>query len=140
MPTELRVTTSPPGALVFVDGEERGAAPLAIAVAAGAHDVVAERPRWNAAHAHVDGPGHVQLVLSRPQARLRFVSTPPGASVRLDGHDVGVTPLELDADAYEQHSIRMQLDGRTWRRKIYLRRRRRGRAGRAQSMSPARYA
>ena len=106
--TELRVTTSPPGALVFVDGEERGTAPLAIAVAAGAHDVVAERPRWNPAHAHVDGPGHVQLVLSRPQARLRFVSTPPGATVRLDGHDIGVTPLELDADAYEQHSIRLR--------------------------------
>jgi len=117
----LRVTTSPPGALVFVDGAERGSSPLAVSVGAGAHEIVAERPRWLSAHAHVDGPGHIQLVLTRPQARLRIVSTPPGASVRLDGRDVGLTPLELDADAYELHFLRIERDGRVWRRKLYLR-------------------
>jgi hypothetical protein len=119
--SRLRVVTSPPGARVFVDGEERGAAPLSIAVAGGAHDVVAERPRWVNAHARVDGPGRVQLTLTRPQARLRIVSTTPGAPVRLDGRDVGATPLELDADAYEEHVIRVERDGHVWRRKIYLR-------------------
>ncbi len=118
---QLRVTTSPPGALVFVDGEQRGASPLSISVVAGAHDVVAERPRWQSAHARIDGPGHVQLTLSRPQTRLRIVSATPGALVRLDGREVGATPLELDADAYELHFIRVELDGRVWRRKIYLR-------------------
>jgi len=120
-PVQLRVVTSPSGARVFVDGEERGPSPLSVSVAAGAHDVVAERPRWLAAHAHVDGPGRVQLTLSRPQARLRIVSNPPGAAVRLDGRDVGVTPLELDADAYELHVIRFERDGRVRHKKIYLR-------------------
>ena len=118
---QLRVTTSPPGALVFVDGEERGESPLSISVVAGAHDVVAERPRWVSAHARVDGPGRVQLTLARPQARLHIVSTVPGAAVKLDGRDVGTTPLELDADAYELHVIRVELDGHVWRRKLYLR-------------------
>src|SRR6185312_9922205 len=45
-PVQLRVVTSPSGARVFVDGEERGPSPLSVSVAAGAHDVVAERPRW----------------------------------------------------------------------------------------------
>ncbi|HEX8953930.1 MAG TPA: PEGA domain-containing protein, partial [Polyangia bacterium] len=84
-------------------------------------DIVAERPRWVAVHAHVDGPGRVQLVLERPPARLRVTSTPPGAAVRLDGRDVGVTPLELDAPAYEEHQLRIERDGRVWKRKIYLR-------------------
>ncbi|HEY1586063.1 MAG TPA: PEGA domain-containing protein, partial [Polyangia bacterium] len=103
------------------DGEERGASPLSISVVGGAHDVVAERPRWQSAHARIDGPGHVQLTLSRPQARLRIVSTTPGALVRLDGREIGATPLELDADAYELHFIRVELDGHVWHRKIYLR-------------------
>ena len=120
-PMELRVTTSPSGSLVFVDGEERGESPLTVAVAAGAHDVVAERPRWQAAHAHVDAPGRVQLVLERPLAHLRVSSTPPGAAVRLDGRDLGATPLDVDAPAYEEHHLRIDLGPRVWKRKIYLR-------------------
>lgn len=118
----LHVTTSPTGSRIFVDGEERGASPLHVAVAPGAHDIVAERPRWVAAHAHVDGAGHVQLTLERPSARLRIVTATPGAAVRVDGRDVGATPLELDAAAYEQHRVRVTLDGgRVWRRNLYLR-------------------
>lgn len=121
-PVELRVTTSPTGSLVFVDGEERGASPLTVAVAPGAHDVVAERPRWTSAHAHVDGAGRVRLVLERPTAHLRIVTTPSGAPVRIDGRDVGATPLELDAAAYEGHRVRITLaNGRVWRRNLYLR-------------------
>jgi hypothetical protein len=118
---ELRVTTSPTGSTIFVDGEERGPSPLTVSVAAGAHDVVAERPRWVAAHAHVDGPGRVQLVLERPLAHLHVNSTPAGAAVRLDGRDLGATPLDVDAAAYEEHHLRIELDGRVWKRKIYLR-------------------
>jgi hypothetical protein len=118
---ELRVTTSPTGSTIFVDGEERGPSPLTVSVAAGAHDIVAERPRWVAAHAHVDGPGRVQLVLERPLAHLHVNSTPAGAAVRLDGRDLGPTPLDVDAAAYEEHHLRIELDGRVWKRKIYLR-------------------
>jgi PEGA domain-containing protein len=118
---ELRVSTSPSGSTVFVDGEERGQSPLTVSIAGGTHDIVAERPRWVAAHAHVDGPGRVQLTLARPVARLRVTSTPAGAAVRLDGRDIGATPLELDADAYELHHVQLELDGHVWKRRIYLR-------------------
>jgi hypothetical protein len=120
-PIALHVQTSPTGSTVFVDGEERGASPLTVAVAAGAHDIVAERPRWISAHAHVDGPGRVQLTLERPLARLRVTSTPSGAAVRLDGRDIGATPLDVDAAAYELHHLLLELDGHVWRRKVYLR-------------------
>jgi hypothetical protein len=117
----LHVTTSPTGSTVSVDGQERGLSPLTVSVAAGMHDVVAERPRWAAARAHVDGAGRVQLTLARPTVRLRVTSTPPGASVRLDGRDVGTTPLDVDAAAYELHHVRLERDGHVWKRKIYLR-------------------
>lgn len=116
----LRIHTSPAGAVVFVDGQERGPAPLTVTVGDGAHDVVAERPRWMPAHAHVDRAGRVDLKLTRPPARLRVTSTPPGARVFLDGVDVGLTPLELDAAAFELHHLRIEYDGRVWKRRLYL--------------------
>jgi hypothetical protein len=64
----------------------------------------------------------VRLVLERPTAHLRIVTTPSGAPVRIDGRDVGATPLELDAAAYEGHRVRITLaNGRVWRRNLYLR-------------------
>ena len=90
-PVALHVTSSPTGSIVFVDGEERGPSPLTVAVASGAHDIVVERPRWISAHAHVDG------------------------------REVGATPLDLDAAAYELHHLQLELEGHVWKRKIYLR-------------------
>ncbi len=117
----LHVTTSPTGSTVFVDGEERGSSPLTVTVAPGAHDIIAARPRWVPAHARVDGQGRVRLTLARPTARLRVTSTPPGATVHLDGREIGLTPLDVDAAAYELHHVRLERDGHVWKRKIYLR-------------------
>ncbi|MCA1665749.1 MAG: PEGA domain-containing protein [Myxococcales bacterium] len=64
----------------------------------------------------------MQAALERPTVHLRIVTTAPGAAVRVDGRDVGATPLELDAAAYEAHRVRVTLDGgRVWRRTLYLR-------------------
>jgi hypothetical protein len=115
------VATTPPGATVFVDGAERGTSPLSVTVAGGAHDIVAERPRYAAAHAHVDGPGRVQLALARPTATLRVTSTPPGAAVTLDGDPAGTTPLDIAAPAYEPHRLVIEGNGHVWRRRVYLR-------------------
>jgi len=58
---------------------------------------------------------------AHPTARLRVTSTPPGAAVRLDGRDVGFTPLELEAAAFAVHHVRIALDGHVWRRRVHLR-------------------
>ncbi|MDB4970371.1 MAG: Heat shock protein Hsp70 family protein [Myxococcales bacterium] len=117
----LSITTLPPGSTVFVDGEARGPSPLVLAVAPGAHDVVAERARYATAHAHVDGPGHVQLTQERPRATLRVTSLPPGAEVRLDGRRVGTTPLEIPCAGYELHRLQLDNGERTARRRVYVR-------------------
>jgi hypothetical protein len=117
----LSISTSPSGSTVFVDGEARGPSPLALTVAPGAHDVVAERPRYATAHAHVEpGASRVQLIHERPPATLRVVSIPPGAKVRLDGRSVGVAPIELPCTGYEFHRVQVELEGRTVRRRIYV--------------------
>jgi hypothetical protein len=117
----LSITTLPPGSTVFVDGEARGPSPLVLAVAPGAHDVVAERARYATAHAHVDGPGRVELNLQRPQATLRVTSLPSGAQLWLDGRHVGSTPIEVACAGYELHRLQLEVAGRTARRRVYVR-------------------
>ena len=105
----LSITTLPPGSTIFVDGEARGPSPLVLAVAPGAHDVVAERARYATAHAHVDGPGHVELSHERPPATLRVTSVPSGAQLWLDGRHVGSTPIEVSCAGYELHRLQLEI-------------------------------
>lgn len=116
----LSVETTPPGSTLFVDGQLRGRSPLVLTLTSGAHDVVAERPRYAPVHAHVDGPGRILLTHERPAARLRVVSTPPGARVQLDGELVGTTPLERSCAGYELHQIVVELAGHVSRRRVYV--------------------
>lgn len=117
----LTVTSTPSGSEVYVDGEFRGIAPLTLTVDAGEHQIRAERPRYAAVLARVDGAGRVKLVHERPPAILRVTSTPPGASVELDGDPAGVTPIDLVCPAYENHRVLIELDGHARHRHLYLR-------------------
>jgi hypothetical protein len=116
----LVVTSTPPG-WVEVDGRRRGRSPLTTAVEAGPHEVVIERPRYLTAHEHVDGPGKLAVELIRPPATLHVTSSPSGAMVRVDGHIAGNTPVNLTLTGYEQHKVEVELNGKTLRRKVYLR-------------------
>lgn len=66
-------------------------------------------------------------VTERPQARARFegslviVSRPPGASVRIDGHPVGTTPMTMSALSAGSHVVRLEREGyRTWSAAIQI--------------------
>jgi hypothetical protein len=121
-PVELRVSTTPPGSTVFVDGKQRGVAPLTVRVLPGRHEVVAERARYAPARAEVEATsGHVELVHERPPVRLRVLSTPPGMSVWIDGALAGITPLEQSVAGYELHHVQLERDGHVSRRKVYVR-------------------
>ncbi|HEY5933877.1 MAG TPA: PEGA domain-containing protein, partial [Kofleriaceae bacterium] len=71
---KLRVTTSPPGAIVAIDGKDAGRSPLELDVARGQHVVVARAPGHRAAvqGIAVDAVATVELALDRdePAGRL----------------------------------------------------------------------
>jgi PEGA domain-containing protein len=116
----LNIATSPSGSDIFVDGQPRGSSPLLLAVSAGAHEIVAERPRYAPARAHIDGGGRVKLTHERPVATLRVTSAPTGATVELDGDFAGATPIDLVCSAYENHRVQLELDGHVRHRHLYL--------------------
>jgi len=123
-PFELRLRAEPAGLSLRLDGRTLGPAPqLASTTPNTDHLVEALNHGEVVASQQIRGePGQVrELVLRAPpdEAAVRVVSTPIGANARVDGQEVGVTPvtltlasgvhrLELRADGYELLSTQLE--------------------------------
>jgi formylglycine-generating enzyme required for sulfatase activity len=101
-------------ARVFVDGEAIGTTPLsAIELAAGEHTLSISKERFEALNTTVVIEGRstrqaLDLELLPAWANVDFTSTPPGATVTIDGTDIGQTPL--NAEVLEgEHSVIVKL-------------------------------
>jgi formylglycine-generating enzyme required for sulfatase activity len=92
------VTSQPPGAEIFVDGQPRGPAPLEVDLPEGPHDLTAKYKSWP------DQPRTIQSTSAKPvtaafeflPGRVKITSAPAGATVLLNGEDKGRTPLPLE--------------------------------------------
>jgi TonB family protein len=120
----LRVESVPPGAQVTVNGVPRGRTPLDLdAVPFGPYEVRIDRRGYESQRRRValspENPrGELSLTLA-PRAPARgsadFVSTPPGATVTIDGRPVGKAPLSGVPLTEGRHPVEMSLDGhRAW--------------------------
>lgn len=110
----LRVTTAAPGATVFVDGTSVGVTPWESGVAAGDHLVVVEKDGFGRFERRVTvGQGGALDVAAelKPVGSLRFLSSPDGASVVLDGNVIGKTPLVKTDVPAGDHVIAFRADG-----------------------------
>jgi formylglycine-generating enzyme required for sulfatase activity len=103
LPGRVRVDTNPAnGVRLFVDGKERGTTPLApLEVAAGEHEVSlrAEGYTTFTTRLSVAGGGTEQTLratLAPDRAPVSFTSAPAEALVRVDGAEVGRTPLTVE--------------------------------------------
>jgi hypothetical protein len=132
----LLVRSTPAGARVFVDGKEKGLTPAVVrGLTQGAHRIrvmrdgfasedrriviTSARPSQsmtiplerasNAASAR--NASLVPASGSRFIGGLTVVSRPPGASVFLDGKNLGTTPLSVPGIAAGSHAIRLEYDG-----------------------------
>jgi serine/threonine protein kinase len=128
------VRSTPPGARVFVDGRSGGETPATVRdLARGAHQVrlvlegyttverriviTASQP---ALALNVPMP-KVPVVPTRLDSVLVVESRPAGATVFLDGRDIGKTPLTLPSVPVGVHAVRMELDGyRKWSASIQV--------------------
>ncbi len=94
------VTTEPEGALVFLDGEQRGTTPLELeALPLGDYALRVERTGYlpeelSAALTGEEPLANFELVLVPAPAYLLVSSSPGGARVAIDGQRVGTTPTE----------------------------------------------
>ena len=102
LPGKLDIVSRPSGASVVIDGEFRGHTPLGeLKVAAGEHRLTLQAPRYSSylAQIAVKGRGELQqfeISLQPAWANISIDSTPPGATVLVDGEAMGVTPALLE--------------------------------------------
>jgi hypothetical protein len=133
----LLVRSTPAGARVFVDGKDAGATPVAVrGLTEGSHSVRLVREGYMPAERTLSftaaRPARSLIVeLLRPSAARRVgvpppspsalaggytgslgvASLPPGATVYVDGKEVGTTPLRVPAIDAGSHVVRIERDG-----------------------------
>ena len=126
----LRVVSDPPGALVYVDDRDVGAVgetPFQEAVPTGEHHIWVERPGYAAQQRDVDveiGRDVAETFeLQRvAHGRLRIVANVAGATVEIDGEEVGRVPYEADVAA-GQRVVVVSADGmKDWEQKVTVER------------------
>jgi serine/threonine-protein kinase len=115
---QVSIATDPPGAVVLVDGNVAGNSPLVVPrLPAGPHMVRVERPGFKPDERTVQVPKtgalpvSLQFALKAVPGTLTLDSDPRPAVVRIDGADVGTTPLrELSLDP-GSHEARLERQG-----------------------------
>ena len=116
---DLTLTAVPTGALLVVDGVERGPAPQVVpGLSCDTHEVVARAPGYLETRQHLRVPAYtstpLNLVLAREEFGTLVVEVVPlEASVRVDGVDVGAGPRTLDHVATGPHHVEGILAGYT---------------------------
>jgi len=114
----LDVRATPAGATIFVDRPELGdvgVTPRVIAVAPGPHEVILRSPGHHEARRRIEAVRGEQVVVELALApivgTLRIATTPPGATVEVDGAATpSVTPAELSLPA-GAHRVRLRREG-----------------------------
>jgi hypothetical protein len=102
LPGYLNLSSNTEAATVFIDGEEIGLTPLTnIELAAGEHEVLVSKERFEPIQQLIEIEGRQQqqslnIDLLPAWANIDFSSSPAGATVTVDGEEIGLTPLRAE--------------------------------------------
>jgi len=104
LPGKLRVDTDGVAASVFVDGEEVGKAPGEVVVPPGPRTVTLRAPRYldHVANIEIEGGGERQdlkATLQPSWGTIKVTAVPEGATIAVDGNEVGRAPASVEADS-----------------------------------------
>lgn len=112
-PRSIQFVSSPTGAMLTVDGQTCKA-PCDLQLPAGRHVLSAELPGYRAGHKIFQSPGESEIfvALDRAVGMLSIDSTPRGASILVDGREIGRrTPATLSVPV-GLHRIGVTADGK----------------------------
>ncbi|MFT5124919.1 MAG: hypothetical protein ACI97B_003558 [Verrucomicrobiales bacterium] len=108
--------SDPQGADVEIDGAARGVTPLLVTdLPMGEHRVSMQFAGFSQREIIIQvedrRPQRFVVSLASDSGKVTFNSTPPGASVFLDGRNVGNTPVTQDRIAKGTHEVELRMDG-----------------------------
>jgi hypothetical protein len=110
----LAVTTTPAGANVVIDGEQRGRAPMTIELAAGDHvlQVGLDGSSRTVPFKVTPGAQVSQVIdlpkVAAPTGQLQVRTEPAGARVAVDGQKRGVSPLTVEGLIPGPHTVTVE--------------------------------
>jgi len=115
---DVKITSTPPGATVFVDAKYAGVSPLTVTgIAPGEHRLKFVRHGYTTMHKTItvaQEPSSVAVALeTNPRGAMRITSVPNGADVYIDGEMVDKTPLSLPNLDVGEYEVRVQAPGFT---------------------------
>ena len=95
---KIAVTSMPPGAEIFADGQHAGTAPAELALAEGAHEIVAKYRTWPEQKRTVSAERTKtnDAAFEFIGGSVKITSSPGGATVLADGTEIGRTPLLIE--------------------------------------------
>jgi eukaryotic-like serine/threonine-protein kinase len=115
VPQVFRVESEPAGASLWLDGERRGATPVALTnLSPGRHKIRVVAEGFAPAELSMEippGTPPLRFVMEPSAARLVVSSEPAGASVLVDGEDKGSTPLPPLSVPPGRHVVRVEKKG-----------------------------
>ena len=114
---EFRVAAEPSFARILIDGVSVGTGRYRGPVAPGSRDIAVEADNYAPDRRKVEIPPHAEVTdigtisLSPLPASVSIRSSPPGATVLVDGEYRGDTPLQLGMDAGREHRLSIRKSG-----------------------------
>lgn len=111
----VQLVTSPDAATVAVDGRVRGQTPLTVTLPPGkAHQITLTKPGYRQVTRQLsvaaDSGRRVVVEMEPEIGQVSVVTQPAGATVAIDGEDIGVAPLSIDLPA-RSHQVVAKLEG-----------------------------
>lgn len=111
----VSVTCSVPGAVVWIDGQEGGPAPMARVVPIGPHQVriVADNydPFVRKVEVAMETTARVECAMIAGKGTVEFAAKPTGARVLVDGQEVGPSPIRIRDISNGSHTWRIEAPG-----------------------------
>jgi hypothetical protein len=123
----IRVTTTPNGARIWLDGDEVGVSPKDVEADPGPHQIEVEPEGYSRNGVTITAiRGQTVMaalaldeVVVERNGRLACTSDPPGARVLVDGAEIGSTPVTLPVLSAGEHLVRFDLpDGRSLEERV----------------------
>jgi len=127
--TTISISSSPPGASVYLDGSSRGTTPITIpSISYGTHTLELSLAGYQEKSEKITvsdslrsfsynlpeiptSPPTIPSPISKSYTNIKISSTPSGALVNLDGIYRGITPLTIDNVQFGSHNLKLSLSG-----------------------------
>lgn len=109
----IKVISSEPGAVVFIDGRDEGPAPLDKKYGSGEHIVVVQKEGFKKFEqkVRVEAGQNVSVTADlKSVGQLKILSTPTGANVTINGLPSGKTPYDVELETGDT-VVRVEMPG-----------------------------